>query len=64
MALFQDPMFLSEAKVSGISLDPMSGEYIGKLVRELRALPPAVIAAARAAAGGLEAWAPGNGSLE
>lgn len=50
MALFQDPMFLSEAKMSGMSLDPKSGEYIGKLVGELRALPPPVIAAARAAA--------------
>jgi tripartite-type tricarboxylate transporter receptor subunit TctC len=51
MALFQDPLFLREAKTSGMSLDPQSGEYIGKLTRELRALPPDVIAAARTAAG-------------
>ena len=50
-ALFQDPLFLREAKTSGMSLDPESGEYIGKLTRELRALPPDVIAAARTAAG-------------
>jgi tripartite-type tricarboxylate transporter receptor subunit TctC len=51
MALFQDPLFLAEAKTSGMSLDPKSGEYIAKLTRELRALPPDVIAAARTAAG-------------
>jgi tripartite-type tricarboxylate transporter receptor subunit TctC len=51
MALFQDQQFLSEAKNSGMAIDPQKGEYIDKLVRELRALPPGTIEAAKAAAG-------------
>jgi tripartite-type tricarboxylate transporter receptor subunit TctC len=51
MALFQDPLFLSEARNSGLAIDPQEGEYIEKLVRELRALPPGTIEAAKAAAG-------------
>jgi tripartite-type tricarboxylate transporter receptor subunit TctC len=50
MALFQDPLFLADARTSGMAIDPRSGEEIERLVRELRALPPNVIAAARAAA--------------
>jgi tripartite-type tricarboxylate transporter receptor subunit TctC len=49
-ALFQDPAFLADAKTSGISVDPKSGESIEALARELRALPPNVIAAAKASA--------------
>ena len=49
MALFQDPGFLSDARASGMSIDPRDGEYIEKLVRALRALPPGTIEAARAA---------------
>jgi tripartite-type tricarboxylate transporter receptor subunit TctC len=51
MALFQDPQFLADAKTIGSSIDPQKGEYIEKLVRELRALPPSTIEAAKAAAG-------------
>lgn len=51
MALFQDPLFLADAKKIGSSIDPQPGEYIEKLVRELRALPPSTIEAAKAAAG-------------
>jgi tripartite-type tricarboxylate transporter receptor subunit TctC len=50
MALFQDPAFLADAKASGISVDPKSGEAIAALARELRALPPNIIQAAKAAA--------------
>jgi tripartite-type tricarboxylate transporter receptor subunit TctC len=50
MALFQDPLFLADAKTSGISIDPRSGESIEALARELRALPPPIIEAAKAAA--------------
>jgi len=50
MPLFQDPMFLADAKTSGISVDPRSGESIETLARELRALPPRIIEAAKAAA--------------
>ena len=49
--LFQDPRFLSDARNAGMSIDPQDGGYIEKLVRELRALPPSTIEAARAAAG-------------
>jgi hypothetical protein len=52
MALFQDPLFLADTKAAGMSIDPKSGEDIEKMVHELRALPPNIIAAARAAAGG------------
>jgi len=51
IALFQDPRFLSDARNSGMSIDPQPGEYVEKLVRELRALPPGTIEAAKAAAG-------------
>jgi tripartite-type tricarboxylate transporter receptor subunit TctC len=50
LALFEDPLFLADAKTIGISVDPKSGEYIEHLVRELRALPPGIIAAAKGAA--------------
>jgi tripartite-type tricarboxylate transporter receptor subunit TctC len=50
MALFQDPQFLAEARTTGISVDPRSGESIETLARELRAMPPRVIEAAKAAA--------------
>ena len=50
MALFQDPRFLAEAKTSGISVDPRSGELIETLARELRAMPPRIVEAAKAAA--------------
>jgi tripartite-type tricarboxylate transporter receptor subunit TctC len=50
MALFQDPQFVADARTAGISVDPRSGEAIAALARELRALPPAVIDAAKAAA--------------
>ena len=51
MALFQDPQFLADAMKIGSSIDPQPGEYIEKLVRELRALPPSTIEAAKTAAG-------------
>jgi tripartite-type tricarboxylate transporter receptor subunit TctC len=51
MALFQDPLFMADAKKIGMAIDPKEGEYIQKLVHELRALPPNIIAAAKAAAG-------------
>jgi tripartite-type tricarboxylate transporter receptor subunit TctC len=51
MALFQDPLYLSDAKKSGMAIDPKDGEYVQKLVGELRALPPSTIEAAKAAAG-------------
>jgi tripartite-type tricarboxylate transporter receptor subunit TctC len=51
MALFDDPQFLSDAKKIGMPIDPKEGAYIQTLVNELRALPPNVIAAAKAAAG-------------
>jgi tripartite-type tricarboxylate transporter receptor subunit TctC len=51
VALFQDPRFLSDAGNSGMSIDPQDDEYIAKLVRKLRALPPGTIEAAKAAAG-------------
>jgi hypothetical protein len=51
MALFQDPWFLSDARNSGMSVDPRDGKFIENLVRELRALPPGTIEAAKAAAG-------------
>jgi tripartite-type tricarboxylate transporter receptor subunit TctC len=50
MALFQDPQFLADARTAGISVDPRGGEAIEALARELRALPPRVIDAAKAAA--------------
>ena len=50
IALFQDPRFLSDARTSGMSVDPRAGEFIENLVRELRALPPSTIEAAKAAA--------------
>jgi tripartite-type tricarboxylate transporter receptor subunit TctC len=52
MALFQDPVFLSDARNSGMSVDPQDGEFIENLVRELRALPRDTIEAAKAAAVG------------
>lgn len=51
MALFQDPEFLADARRIGMSLDPREGEYIEQLVNRLRASPPQVIEAAKAAAG-------------
>jgi tripartite-type tricarboxylate transporter receptor subunit TctC len=51
MALFEDPAFLAEANSLGMVIDPKDGEYIHKTVIDLRALPPNVIAAAKAAAG-------------
>jgi tripartite-type tricarboxylate transporter receptor subunit TctC len=50
MALFQDPLYLSDAKKSGMAIDPKDGEYIQRLVGELRALPASTIEAAKAAA--------------
>ena len=50
MALFQDPLFLADAKRAGMAIDPQDGEYIQKMVLRLRALPPNIIEAARAAA--------------
>ena len=35
---------------NALSIDPQNGEYIAKLGRELRALPPGTIEAAKAAA--------------
>jgi tripartite-type tricarboxylate transporter receptor subunit TctC len=49
MALFQDPRYLSDAKKSGMAIDPKDGEYIQRLVGELRALPASTIEAAKAA---------------
>lgn len=51
MALFQDPAFLADASKSGMSVTPRDGELIERLVERLRTSPPAVIAAAREAAG-------------
>jgi tripartite-type tricarboxylate transporter receptor subunit TctC len=51
IALFQDPRVLSDARNGGMSVDPRAGEFIENLVRELRALPPSTIEAAKAAAG-------------
>jgi hypothetical protein len=50
MALFQDPMFLADANRTGMSVDPKDGDYIQRLVERLRASPPEIIAAAKAAA--------------
>jgi tripartite-type tricarboxylate transporter receptor subunit TctC len=50
MALFQDPRYLADAKKSGMTIDPKDGEYIQRLVGELRALPARTIEAAKAAA--------------
>jgi tripartite-type tricarboxylate transporter receptor subunit TctC len=51
MALFQDPLYLSDARKSGMAIDPKDGEYVQNLVGELRSLPPSIIEAAKAAAG-------------
>jgi tripartite-type tricarboxylate transporter receptor subunit TctC len=51
MALFEDPEFLADARRIGMSLDPRPGEYIDQLVHRLRAYPPGIMEAAKAAAG-------------
>lgn len=50
MELFQDPGFLANANKSGVPIGPKDGEYIHRLVVDLRSLPPSTIAAAKAAA--------------
>jgi tripartite-type tricarboxylate transporter receptor subunit TctC len=50
MALFRDPMFLADANRAGMSLDPKDGDDIQRLVDRLRASPPDIVAAAKAAA--------------
>ena len=49
MALFQDPVFLSDAGKTGMSIDPKDGAFIDQLVNRLRAYPPEIIEAAKAA---------------
>jgi tripartite-type tricarboxylate transporter receptor subunit TctC len=51
MELFDDPPFIADAKKIGMTIEPKEGEYIKKLVHELRGLPPQVIAAAKAVGG-------------
>ena len=48
--LFSDDQFLAEARNSGMVIEPRSGDYIEATIARLRALPPALIDAARAAA--------------
>ena len=45
----RDPEYLAEAKKRGLEVTPMSGAAIDKLIAELYATPPDVLAAAKAA---------------
>jgi tripartite-type tricarboxylate transporter receptor subunit TctC len=49
MALFQDPVFLSDASRAGMVIEPKDGEFIQEMVNRLRAYPPEIIQAARSA---------------
>ena len=49
MAMLHDPLFLADARKTGIVVDPKDGTFIEGLARELRALPAATVKAARAA---------------
>ena len=48
-ATMKDDGFLADAKKIGLSLDPLTGEAVQKLVDGLAATPPAVVARVRAA---------------
>jgi tripartite-type tricarboxylate transporter receptor subunit TctC len=43
MATMKDPEFLAEVKRIHLTIDPISGEEMEKLVREAYALPPSII---------------------
>ena len=45
----KDPDYLAEAKQRQLEVNPMSGAAIDKLIAELYATPPDVIAATKAA---------------
>ena len=51
-ATMKDPDYLAEAKMLKLEVMPVSGEKISRLMDELYATPPDVIAKAKAAAGG------------
>jgi tripartite-type tricarboxylate transporter receptor subunit TctC len=51
MALFEDQLFLTEARKIGMVIEPQDGTYIEALIAKLRSLPPEILAAARQAAG-------------
>lgn len=51
MALFKDEAFLADARKTGMVIDPRDGDTIDKTITRLRAMPPKVVAAARAAGG-------------
>ena len=51
-ATMKDPDYLAEAKMLKLEVMPVSGEKISRLMDELYATPPDVIAKAQAAAGG------------
>jgi tripartite-type tricarboxylate transporter receptor subunit TctC len=51
MAMFKDEQFLSDAKKSGMVIDPRDGETIDKTIAHLRSMPAKVVEAARAAGG-------------
>jgi hypothetical protein len=48
-ATMRDPEYLAEAKQRGLEVNPMSGAAIDKLIAELYATPPDIVAAAKAA---------------
>ena len=48
-ATMKDPLFLSAAKASGVDIRPVSGEKLQKIVAEIVATPPDIVAIARAA---------------
>jgi len=50
MALFEDPAFLADTRKAGVSIEPKDGDHIRQIVARLRAYPPHIIEAARAAA--------------
>jgi hypothetical protein len=48
-AALKDPALIAEADKSKIEIDPLSGEEVTELVRQVSATPPEVIARVRAA---------------
>ena len=48
VATLKDPEFIEMAGKQGLDIDPISGEEIGKVVRDMYALPPTAIEQARA----------------
>jgi tripartite-type tricarboxylate transporter receptor subunit TctC len=51
METLSDPSFLADAKESGLEINPVSGADVERLVKDVYATPPEIVAKAKAAAG-------------